>query len=202
MMALNNDGFLADRDSYQQLWEKVIAPTIQDYANRFAGLCCAHDAKEAIWKKYVYFNSHCKSRYMQDPTGKLDRHKVCACYMYAIVSANVLSCKLADTDDERKYLALNENLAITAGMSLLSAFILSAIDCSTHLTDADKSLYRSRMAKGIVFPKCNHGTYRKNFAAELHYTQEENAYNVLALANTLFLLETHTIQTDVIFKQN
>lgn len=201
-MVLNNDGFLADKSSYHELWKRVIDPTIQDYANRFAGLCCAPDAKEAIWKKYVFFNAHCKRRYMEDPAGKLDRHKVCACYMYAIISANVLSCKLADSDDEQKYLALNENLAITVGMSLLSAFILSAIDCSDQLSDAQRSRYRSRIANGIVFPKCNHGTYRKNFVAELHYTHEENAYNVLSLANTLFLLEIHTIRADVIHKRN
>ncbi len=201
-MPLKDDGFLVDKSSYQQLWEIVINPTIQDYSNRFAGICCAHDAENAIWKKYVYFNSHCKDRYMQDPSGKLDRHKVCACYMYAVMSANVLSCKLADSDDERKYLALNENLAITTGMSLLRAFILSAIDCSTNLPDDDKSRFRERVAEGIAFPECNHGAYRNNFAAELHYTQEENAYNVLALANTLFLLETYTLKRDAIYKQD
>lgn len=200
-MEASNSEFSNDRKSFDELWKIVIEPTIQDYANRYAAVCCAHNAKESIWKKYVFFNSHCKKTYMEDSARRLDRHKVCACYMYAIISANVLSSKLADSSSEEKYLALNENLAITTGMSLLSAFIRAAIDSNQDLSDQQKAIYTARVEKGIVFPECNHGIYRDNLIAELHFTYEENAYNILALANILFLLEIHTLQVDAIHKQ-
>lgn len=201
-MGIDRDGLFADKNSYYVIWEKLINPTIQDYTIKFADVSVAYNAFDAIWKKYTYFNKHCKDSYMEDPTGKLDRHKVCACYMYAIISANVLGCKLAESDTEQRYLALNENLAITVGLSLLRAFILSSIESSTDLSKTEKQELSNRIDGGIIFPKCNHGTYRNNFVAELHYTREENRYNILSLANTLFLLEIHTLKVDAIHKQN
>jgi len=121
--------------------------------------------------------------------------------MYAIVKANVMSCKLADSDTEQSYLALNENLAITVGMSLLRAFVLASIDSSEGLSADEKELYKSRVANRIVFLQCNHGVYRENFVSELHYSDLEGKYNILSLANTLFLLEIHTLETEVVHKQ-
>jgi hypothetical protein len=197
----NDDGIFMDRKSYDQIWSVVIKPTMDDYANRFSEIVVAYNAQEAIWQEYMNFNQHCKLRYMVDAGGKIDRHKVCACYMYAIVKANTMSCKLADSDTEQSYLALNENLAITVGMSLLRAFVLASIDSNEVLSIGEKELYKSRIAEGIVFPECNHGVYRENFASELHYSDLERNYNILSLANTLFLLEIHTLKTEAVHKQ-
>lgn len=197
----NNDGILMDRMSYDQIWGMVIRPTIEDYEKRFSEIAVAHNAQEIIWQEYGKFNRHCKKQYMEDAGGKLDRHKVCACYMYAIVKSHVMSCRLADSDTEQSYLALNENLAITVGMSLLRAFILASIDSSEELADEKKELYKSKVDNGIVFPVCNHGVYRENFVSELHYSDLERNYNILSLANTLFLLETHTLETEAVHKQ-
>lgn len=198
---LKNDGIFMDKNSYQKIWDIIIEPTIQDYQNRYSEITMSYNAQEAIWQEYVNFNKHAKLTYMQQADGKLDRHKVCACYMYAIIKANVLDCRLAGSDTERNYLALNENLAITVGMSVLRAFVLSSIDSSGELSEKTKQTLRERIDNGIVFPDCNHGDYRSNFVAELHYTKEENGYNILSLANTLFLLEIHTLQTEVIHRQ-
>lgn len=200
-MMTQNDNILIDRTSYDKIWSVLIKPTMEDYSNRFSEIVIAHNAQEVIWQEYVKFNKHCKLQYMQDMCGKLDRHKVCACYIYAIVKANVMSCKLADSDTEKSYLALNENLAITVGMSLLRAFVLTSIESSDHLTVSEKELYSSRIDNGVVFPECNHGIYRENFASELHYSDLERNYNILSLANTLFLLEIHTLETEAVHKQ-
>lgn len=198
---LKDDNVFMDKNSYQKIWEVVIHPTIQDYQNRYSGIVVSHNAQESIWQEYMNFNKHAKLTYMQDVGGKLDRHKVCACYMYAIIKANILSCQLADSDTEQSYLALNENLAITVGMSVLRAFVLSSINCNEELSEATKGTLGKRIDGGIIFPDCNHGDYRNNFASELHYTKKENNYNILSLANTLFLLETHTLQTEAVHKQ-
>lgn len=198
---LKEDDIFVDKNSYDKIWEVVINPTIQDYRNRYSEIAISHNAKEVIWQEYINFNKHAKLTYMQEAGGKLDRHKVCACYMYAIIKANILSCHLADSDTEQSYLALNENLAITVGMSVLRAFVVSSINSSEQLPGDKKEALRKKIDSGIIFPDCNHGDYRNNFAAELYYTKKENNYNVLSLANTLFLLETHTLQTEAIHKQ-
>ena len=198
---ITDDQIFPDKYSYQQIWEEVICPTIEVYQNRFAEITVAHNAEEAIWEEYTKFNRQCKTFYMLDAEGRLDRHKVCACYMYAITRAGVMSCQLADSNTEKRYLALNENLAITAGMSLLRAFVLSSIHSNEKLSDQEKETLSSRIDGGIVFPACNHGVYRENFASELHYTNEERNYNILSLANTLFMLETYTLQKEAVHKQ-
>lgn len=198
---LKDDDIFIDKNSYQHIWDVVINPTIQDYRNRYSEIIVSHNAKEVIWQEYVSFNRHAKLTYMQSSDGKLDRHKVCACYMFAILKANTLSCLLADSDTERSYLALNENLAITVGLSVLRAFVLSSIHCNNELSDVEKATFAKRIDNGVLFPDCNHGDYRNNFVAELYYTKKENHYNILSLANTLFLLEIHTLQTEAIHKQ-
>lgn len=200
-IVVNDDGIFLDKNSYARIWDVVINPTMKDYMKRFSEVVISHNAKEAIWQEYVNFNQHCKRQYMQDPHGKIDRHKVCACYMYAIMKANVMSCKLADSDTEQSYLALNENLAITVGMSLLRAFVMGSIEDSKELTNEEKKLYKSKIKDGVIFPECNHGNYRENFVSELHYSNIERNYNILSLANTLFLLEIHTLEKEVVNRQ-
>ena len=196
-----NEEILADRESYLTIWKSLIYKVIQDYQERFMEVAMVENAMEYIWEEYCRFNYHCKAFYMQDANEKLDRHKVCACYMLAILKANVLSCRFVNSDREERYLSLNENLAITVGMSLLRAFILRSIDSNEKLTDEQKNNYKCLVDNGIVFPECNHGVYRENFAAELHHTRTENNYNILSLANTLYLLELHTLQTEAVHKQ-
>lgn len=198
---VSSDEIFMDCSSYEQIWNVVIRPTMEDYALRFADVTILEDAKETIWKEYIELNRHCKTKYMKEIKGRLDRHKVCACYMYAVIKAGVMRCNLAASDTEERYLALNENLAITVGMSLLRAFIMASIDNNENLSKNDKEIYKSRVADGITFPDCNHGIYRENFVAELYYTNLERNYNILSLANTLFLLEIHTLETEAVHKQ-
>lgn len=61
---------------------------------------------------------------MQDPNGKIDRHKVVACYMIAI--ASVKPMRFIKKHEE--YIAINESLAITVGFSMLRAFFLAMVD--------------------------------------------------------------------------
>lgn len=181
--------------------ENIIEPVKELYLSLYAEMVCLDNAKELIWREYVKFNTHCKTNYMLDSQGRLDRHKVCACYMYAIIKANTLSCRLAKSNTEESYLCLNEQLAITVGMSLLRAFICADIKYSTIFSEEEKQSLYAIVENGIIFPECNHGDYRDNFAAELHYTNEERNYNILSLANTLYLLEIHTLKIDVIYKK-
>lgn len=196
-----NDGIFIDKNSYKQIYNILIIKVIEEYQSKYSGILVAHEAEELIWNEYVKLNYQCKLNYMKDITGKLDRHKVCACYMYAIMKANVLGCCLADSDNERFYLALNENLAITVGMSLLRAFIISSIKNSDY-NDSEKTTLVELIDDGIKFPECNHGTYKDNFVAELHNTAKEHNYNILSLANVLYLLEIYTLKVDAVHKQN
>lgn len=71
---------------------------------------------EIIWKNVI-----CKENYMKDSNGKIDRHKVAACYMIYI--ATVITMRFVKKiDDVEVFLAINETLSITIGLSLVRAF--------------------------------------------------------------------------------
>lgn len=188
-----------EETTFNDLWDNLISVVICDYQNRFANIIVPNNAKEAIYTRYKYLNQECKQRYMENPEGKLDRHKVCACLMYAILQADVLKCELAEVDVDEKYLVLNEHLALTVGMSLLRAFIITDIKKSAF-PDDEKQRLIGLVDNGIKYPNCNHGEYQKNFASELYYTKRFYNYNILSLAHILFLLEIYTLGVDVICK--
>ena len=191
---------MADRESYELVWDLGINPLITKYQSQYTGLRVEKDAKDHIWEEYLFFNQKCKSNYMSDPNGRLDRHKVCACYIYAIVKAHVVDCDLIEDTGER-YSIINELIGLKVGLSLLRAFIIENANSSTDISEAEKSKIQDKVRCGIHIPECNHGKYLLNFASELHYTAKEESYNILSLANTLFLLEITTIESEVLKKR-
>ena len=143
-------------------------------------MSCAKNAKDDIFQKYSEFNNHCKNTYMANPNNILDRHKVAACYMLAILSASPLSFNMNCDDDV--IVTINEHLAITVGLSILQSFIRT--EKLQNGSDED-------VPSDINLPTTNHGNYRDIFAVELYFTKIENNYNLLSLSNTLFLLEQY-----------
>lgn len=183
-----------NRKSYDNLWEKVINLSISKFV-ALPQVSCSKTAKEDIWTAYTKFNKHCKEEYMEDPEGRLDRHKVAACYMLAILKAYPLSVDFEP--DQGILITLNEHLAIETGLSVLKTFITAPKD-SDEIEDfpnidpeEDVKIFNN----GFKFPKAQdeifHGEYRKNFAIELYFTHKEDRYNILSLSHSLYLLELY-----------
>lgn len=168
------------RKSYEEIWNKIINPEINRYKNEVPSVSCTSSAKDDIFQQYIEFNNHCKNTYMANPNNILDRHKVSACYMLAILSASPLSFNMSYEDDI--LITINEHLAITVGLSILRAFIETE-----NLQKGEKGTNHS----DIFLPYTDHGNYRDIFAVELYFTRKEKNYNMLSLSNTLFLLEQY-----------
>ncbi len=188
---------MTDRSSYEKLWDDGILPQFHEYRDKIAGISIKSDSKEIIWNEYNFFNKKCKSNYMAEGCERLDRHKVCACYMYAIVKAHCISSTMLK-ETENQFSIINETIAINIGFSLLRAFIIENAETNKNLTANERSKIISGVQNGIRIPECNHGEYISNFATELHYTYIENNYNILSLSNTLFLLEQHSVDYEVV----
>ncbi len=126
-----------------------------------------------------------KDNYMRNSNKPVDRHKVSAAIMIAILKIEPIkmNAELYQNDSEKKWL-FNEKLAISVGMSILKSFIDEANQGNEDILNKFK--------KGISYPPTDHGTFSNNFATELYHTRKENNYNLLALANELFLLEVYT----------
>ena len=186
-----------DKNGYERIWMKIIKPEIESYQNKFYGhLELIPDVKDAIWQKYIALNEHCKKKYMKDPMGKIDRHKVSACYLIAISSVKPLRIKDKEkweAMNSEAHFVLNEQLAITVGFSILSAYIIKEL--SNNAMEKDEALIKKIEQNGIHFPSAievHHGEYLNNYTNELFYTVEEGNINILSVAHELYLLELLT----------
>lgn len=178
------------RESYETIWNNVILPEIKRYKDAVISVSYKDTAKNDIWHSYQRLKSHCKNTYMADSEKRLDRHKVAACYMMAILEANPLSFKMEPEDGI--LITINEHLAITVGLSILNAFI-----CANKQKNADDTVAgplkdeNFNDTKDLILPTTPHGNYRDIFAVELYFTRTERNYNILSLSNTLFLLDEY-----------
>lgn len=184
-----------DRESYEIIWKEIIEKEIKNFMDSYYGyVCLIPNAKEEIWKKYVFLNNYCKVNYMVSCEKKIDRHKISACYMKSVLLVAPLrfSKKLEDGEDA---LALNERLAITVGLSLVCAFVISAIKKQEDITQEERQKLIDKFDRGINVPSgnlVNHGDYMENFCKELFFNVMEGDLSILSLAHELYLLEIIT----------
>ena len=149
--------------------------------------------EERIYKEIKELLGHCKRHYMKDPDGYADRHKVSAAVMISILKytpIKIAGPKYYSKNTENW--TFNEQLAITVGVSILSAFIKADLKKDIkHKVELSEEILE-KFKNGIVFPIAKHGDYRSNWACELYYTRKDGNYNLLALAHELFFLEYTT----------
>ena len=180
-----------DRDSYQECYKKILEPVIEEYRSADYGVEVRPDADKIIWKNYAKFNRHCREEYMKNPEKLTDRHKVAACYIYAILKSDILSCSLSKQLGDEKNLLLNERLAVCFGMTLLRALIRGN---AKEIKDSEIKKKLLEIFNGeLDFPKTNHGEYRENLYMQLYHTKKEGNYNILALADSLFYVECYNL---------
>ena len=162
--------------AYKTLWASVIEPALQECIHD--GVRLRNTAKEDVWRAYVALNSHTSQTYMADSTGLLDRHKVAACYTFAVLMAMPLVVEGDSVADH-----LNERVALHTGCSVLASYLAQAVGHAMGFDDASEKRALERIAKGIEFPDVGHGeTYEQSVLNCLTFTQLEGNYNVLLLA--------------------
>lgn len=107
----------------------------------------------------------------------LDRHKVAAIIICAVIKTKVMEYKVSD--DNHVFLG-NYYLALSAGLSYLQ------YELNLVLREQRKPLVDK-----ISFPNVIHGKldYKENLISMLYFSDKEGNLNVLALANIIFLLE-------------
>lgn len=184
-----------DRDAYENLWESVILPAATNLT-RQDGVSLRSTAKEDIWKSYVRLNKQVSSKFMESQDDRLDRHKVTACYIFAVTQAAPLDIEKRIEATDKNAALSNERLAVTVGCSVLANFINSAIDHIPNLTPEAKEKAKRQAAEGVKFPQLvGHGTYEGNLIDSLCHAHETGMYDVHMLAKLVFHWD-HLILTD------
>lgn len=169
-------------ETFETIWREGIKAKSEEIVERNVGkVVFDTESKERIFREYTKLRDYTKISFMRNPDGLLDRHKVCACLIYAIVKSKPLVYDDSDNEMGMKNI-FNENLAMTVGLSLLYNFIISA--------EQDNSKW---VKKGFEFPKTERdATYQQLLCLMIYYDIKNNQYSILALSNILFMIEEYT----------
>ena len=79
-------------------------------------------AKRKIFKYYQRKRDEIKNNYMEKPAKSLDRHKVAACMMYAVLRSKVLKVNRFIPHIPTKLLMANEYLAVYVGLNIVDQY--------------------------------------------------------------------------------
>lgn len=188
--------------SYDDIWKKIIWENLSSFST-IEGLVFLNEGKikTKIKENFDHFCELCIKKYMDpDKVVNLDRHKIAACIMFAIMSTDMYEKYPSSASDAQKII-ITEQIAISVGLSVLRTYIVNELDSSYQKKnkktwEKDKAIFGNGFKLPGEFSKdeVNHGDYRSNFAMELYFTKSDNIYNILSLSNSLYLLEMYNRQ--------
>lgn len=185
------------QETYDKIWTDLIQPTFGTYENKTGKLLCPVSGKEEIFTYYTELNAYAKAHYMAEGTSRLNRHKVCAGMMIAILKAKPIK-KIdpiyyqPDHDGKMTVWPYNESLAVTVGLSILRAFILKRQKDAFSGKAVPRKVFdgvckedAQIFANGIPITDKE----RKEWEWELYQIRQDGAYNLLTMAHVLSGIE-------------
>ena len=187
-----------DVQAYGELWQNVIFPLCDDICGQNPAIHLSTTAKEDIWEAYVRFNAQVSHHYMRNPNALIDRHKVAACYSYAVLEACPLWIDARSVREGSAADYANERLAMALACSIVAAELRVVVPRVDSLTDGERRRTLARLDNGLVFPKrVGHGDYVQSVLVSLRHTRREDTFNVLQYALLIFHWERCTFGRDV-----
>ena len=177
-----------ERATYDSLWSNSIMPIIDEMLSKNTDIYfVGGQVKEKIWLTYEDFKNRVHS-YMQNPEGRIDRHKIASVMLYSIIVNKPLELKLMPVKRNVKSetLVANEILGFNTALAIVRSFILGEAE---ELADKQKiEIFRN----GFVFPECTHDKYEATIFKMLYYAKLNKNYDIFAFAHILFLIEAYT----------
>jgi hypothetical protein len=153
------------------------------------------DNSRLVWEQYDQINQVVHQDYMSNSENRIDRHKIAALIVNAILNIQPLELNL-QPGEKSNYYGWNRNsvFAFKAGNYVLFCFVFEMLkrDRNNVLLDYLISTMRTR---GIIYPLCNHGEFEKNTCDDLQYAAIEGSFNILFYSTTLFMIESYHIET-------
>lgn len=183
--------------TYSLLCNELILPTFKYLNTVHGGIIFPQSSLSEIKEHYEDLMNHAKRFYMANHNDDLNRHKVCAALMIAILKAKPIKkvamsyYKDADTDEPIVW-PFNESLAITVALSVLRMFILARVDYAFSGKMVSKSIFEDVCYEDkVIFEDGIPITEkeRKEWEWELYQVRQDGAYNVLSLAHILSSIE-------------
>jgi hypothetical protein len=176
---------MANGLTFKMIFDRLVEDINREVANKaLAGRFCGKlaECKARICREYAAVNNYIKTRYMESPPTRLDRHKCTAAFMVAFLE----NFTAAEHNLNREY------LAIYVGALVMKIFIRR--ECKNYGDLALLDLIAKN--NGFVFPpcRCDDGEFRHSWALGMYYDRQSGRLSALSLANTIFLIESYNRQ--------
>lgn len=184
-------------ETFNMICERLIRPTYERYEKSHGGIICPEYELTEIKEYYEDLIGYAKKHYMSNQEGVLNRHKVSAALMIAILKAKPIKKISADyyapnEGGSAKAWPFNERLAITVALSVLRCFIEARVHYAFSGKVVSKPIFedvclqdRTIFANGIPISKQE----LEDWEWELYQIRQDGAYNVLSFAHVLSGLE-------------
>ena len=183
--------------TYSLIYNKLILPTFKHLSIVHGGIFLPDSCQIEIKNHYEDLIGHTKLFYMANQEDDLNRHKVCAALMIAILKAKPIkkinvSYYAENSNDAPVVWPFNESLAVTVALSVLRAFILARVDYAFSGKLISKNIFEDVCYEDkIIFDKGIpiSEKERKEWEWELYQVRQDGAYNVLSIAHILCSIE-------------
>lgn len=185
------------REKFDEIWGSIIEPIFGEMESQrdigHEGIYIRASARKKVYSEYQKQKTFLKLNYMQNPKTHLDRHKIAACMLYAIVKVQPVVIKkktiwekfICKNKLKPEYSLLNEYLGFYTALSIVESF-------SEYQFEKDKkaNVTLQSQRKRITLPRTtNDEDYVYNTCLDLYFSKKKNKVNILTLANVFFLLE-------------
>lgn len=185
------------KETLDRIWNTIVVPTFEEMNGTLGGLICPSYEKGVFKTHYDEITRHAKEMYMRDSDSPLNRHKVAAAIMIALLKTKPIkkvdaSYYQADFAGHIKHWPMNESLAITVALSVLRAFILGRVDYAFSGHPISRSVFCNVIREdkeifGKEIPISD--TERMEWEWELYQVRLDGSYNLLTIAHMLKLME-------------
>ena len=141
---------------------------------------------QRLFLVYYYYESlrkDIRKLYMSDEAKPMDRHKIAASVMCAILKGKVVKVQRLIPNLPMHLLMANEYIAFYCALNLVEMYVRDAVDNKEYSLVMPQTLIEEENPKT---------SYIENICKVLYYTKNIRVCDVLSYANILFLLEKYT----------
>jgi len=173
------------REVFDKFAGSVIKPLITQICSNNSGFDFNEATLKGVYEEYIGLKSIFRQQFMESKIDLLDRHKVAACMMLAIIKNNVITSDVDESDSTfniDKLPRVNEMLAFHVGITMVVGYVKEA----SANNDEEKHIIFSA---DPIYPDTTHGDYATNIVRSLFYSNLTNTLNIPFLAQILFDFE-------------
>ena len=168
-------------EKFNEVHEEIIKPLIRELMDDQYNKCnkclsLKKDYDKKIYKQYEKLRKEIKRRDMYAEVEYIDRHKIGACMMGAIVLVSPISVKTTLQDIPERMIFANEGLGFYTAICMLESF----------LEEENLKIYYPNVDSDM---DADMPIYVRNTCIDLFKAKLEHRYSVLTFSNVLFLLE-------------